>query len=100
LHVAPEAVRVAGCEIGLWRGFVKCQLYATEVGSEGPLAVSPYFRLRDDDVPSPQAGKALSALLDELELRGWRVASEGPRWYQRQLELFAESDDDPLSPSS
>ncbi len=91
-----EASSIAACEISLWRGFVKCQLYATDIGSGAVLAESPYFRLGDENVPSPQAHKALSALLTELELRGWHVESGGPSWYHRRLELFADDDDEPF----
>ena len=92
-----EATSVAACEIRLWRGFVKCQLYATDMASGAVLAESPYFRLRVEDGPSPDAQKALSALLTELELRGWHVESDGPSWYHRRLQLVEQDlDESPL----
>jgi hypothetical protein len=79
---------VARCEIRLWRGFVKCQLFAVMAGSEGAFAVSPYFRLREEDTPTAQAEHALAALLANLERAGWTVASAGPIWYRHRLERF------------
>jgi hypothetical protein len=101
LQIAREEPAILGaCEIRLWRGFVKCQLYATDIASGAVLAESPYFRQRDEDVPGPNAEKALSALLAELELRGWHVESDGPSWYQRRLQLFEQDPDEPLPPLS
>jgi hypothetical protein len=84
-----EEANVARCEIRLWRGLVKCQLHAVLAASEGePFASSPYFRLEDDDVASPQAERSLSALAAELERDGWTVVSDGPSWYQHRFERF------------
>jgi hypothetical protein len=80
---------VESCEIKLWRGYVKCQLYATLRGSEEALAVSGYFRLRDQEAPSPSAQHALNDLLADLEQAGWTVVSVGAIWYQQQLQRFA-----------
>jgi hypothetical protein len=85
---APAKANVVRCEIRLWRGFVKFQLFAVMAGSEGAFAVSPYFRLREDDTPTPQAEHALAALLANLERAGWTVASSGPTWYRHRLERF------------
>jgi hypothetical protein len=80
---------VESCEIRLWRGYVKCQLYATLRGSEETLAVSRHFRLCDQEAPSPSAQHALNDLLADLEQAGWTVVSDGAIWYQQQLQRFA-----------
>jgi len=90
-----EAVTVARCEIGLWRGYVKSQLYATLAGSSQVYAVSTLFRLRNELVPTAQAEHALAALLEELEQKGWSVVSGGRPWYRHTLELFAREAGDP-----
>lgn len=77
---------VERCQIKLWRGFVKCQLYAVPIGSDEPLAFSPYFRLRDGTELTAQAVDALHALVEALEQEGWTVVSDGPSWYQYRLE--------------
>ncbi len=91
----PDAgpVSLARCEIRLWRGFIRCQLYATLGGSEVAFALSPYFRLRDDLAPNEQAQQALAALVAELEQGGWTVVSEGRPWYRHTLELFPPEPD-------
>jgi hypothetical protein len=80
---------VETCEIGLWRGYVKCQLVAAVRGSDRAFALSRYFRLRDEDAPGAGAQRALADLLVELERNGWTVVSEGPIWYQRMLQPAA-----------
>jgi hypothetical protein len=80
---------VESCDIRLWRGYVKCQLYATIRGSDEALAVSRHFRLRDKDAPSASAQRALADLLAELERRGWTVVLDGPIWYQHRLQWAA-----------
>ena len=75
-----------GCEIRLWRGFVKCQLYATFRGSDEAFAVSRYFRLRSEERPGAGAQRALADLLAELERGGWTVVSDGGIWYQHWLQ--------------
>jgi hypothetical protein len=77
------------CQIRLWRGYLKCQLLAAPIEMSGEpeaLAFSPFFRLRDDDAPTASAEAALQTLIEELELSGWTVVREGPRWYQRALK--------------
>lgn len=92
----PEAaVSLARCEIRLWRGYVKSQLYATLAGSSQVFAVSPSFRLRDELVPTEHAQHALTALLEELEQKGWSVVSGGRPWYRHTLKLFAREAGDP-----
>jgi hypothetical protein len=86
-----EQSGVSHCEIKLWRGFVKCHLYAAPVGSgdepiADPIAFSPYFRLTEDDRSSSEALEALAALVAALEQDGWTVVSDGPAWYQHSLE--------------
>lgn len=77
---------VARCEIGLWRGFGKCQLYAALDGSEEAFVHSRNFRLPVEAEPTARAEEALSELVARLEQDGWTVVSEGLRWYQRRLE--------------
>jgi hypothetical protein len=92
----PEAaVSRARCEIGLWRGYAKSQLYATLAGSSQVYAVSRFFRLRDELVPTEHAQRALAALLEELEQNGWSVVSGGRPWSRHTLELFAREAGDP-----
>jgi hypothetical protein len=86
LRAHRQRTGVARCEIKLWRGFVHCRLYAAPAGSEEALALSPSFRLRREAEPNLQAEDALEALLAKLELDGWTVVSEGPKWYQHHLE--------------
>jgi hypothetical protein len=84
-----QGTSVARCEIRLWRGYVKCQLYAVLEGyEERAIASSKYFRLRDDAMSSPQGQQALTALLATLEARGWTVVGVGPIWYWHRLERF------------
>jgi len=74
------------CEIKLWRGFAKCRLYAAAAGSEEAVVASPYFRLRDAHTATPEAERALSGILAQLERDGWSVVSDGPTWYECRLE--------------
>jgi hypothetical protein len=77
-------------EIKLWRGFLKCHLYAVQEGSEEePIAFSPYFRLLEDDKSSSEGLQALAALVDELKGDGWAVVNDGPAWYEHRLERRA-----------
>jgi hypothetical protein len=80
---------VESCEIRLWRGYVKCQLYATVRGSDQAFALSRQFRLRGEDAPSAKAQRALADLLVELEQGGWTVVLDGPIWYQHWLQRAA-----------
>jgi hypothetical protein len=80
---------VESCEIRLWRGYVKCQLYATVRGSDQAFALSRQFRLRDEDAPSAKAQRALADLLVELAQGGWTVVLDGPIWYQHWLQRAA-----------
>jgi hypothetical protein len=80
---------VESCEIRLWRGYVKCRLYATVRGSDEALAVSPYFRLPDEESPNAGAQRALAELLAELERAGWTVVQDRPIWYQNKLQRLA-----------
>ena len=83
----PREAPAAACgEIRLWRGFIRCHLYAVPEGADEPIAFSPYFRLREDDTSSPEALEALAALVAELEQAGWTVVADGPDWYQHRLE--------------
>jgi hypothetical protein len=85
--------RVDTCRVMLWHGYLTSQLYAeseTEDGSWRPFAVSGYFRLKDEDVPAANALAALENLIDQLENDGWTVISEGPHWYEVELERRPE----------
>lgn len=82
-----EPVSAEICEIRLWRGYVKTQLYAV-AGSEETIAASRYFKLARTEVPTPDALSALSELRAELEARGWAI-SVGSHWYQKQPIVFA-----------
>jgi hypothetical protein len=86
---------VARSEIRLWRGLVKCELYAAVYGSEEAFAVSDPFRLRDADVPSAHAQHALAGLLAELERGGWNVVAHGSTWYEHTLELLPSASAEP-----
>jgi hypothetical protein len=76
------------CQIRLWRGYVRYQLYAALGGDEDgrALAHSPYFRLKDPERPSAQAKAALRNLLEQLEASDWTVTHEGSHWYSFRLE--------------
>lgn len=85
--------RVETCRVMLWRGQLTSQLYAaseTEDGSWQPFAVSDYFRLKDEDVPATNALAALENLIAQLENEGWAVISEGPHWYEVELERHVD----------
>jgi hypothetical protein len=84
----PQTVSAECCEIELWRGYVKCQLYAASLDrprAAAAFAFSPFFRLRDEDTPTEKASEALETLVDRLERDGWTVVSAGARWYQLRL---------------
>jgi hypothetical protein len=73
------------CEIRLWRGYVKCQLYVEVEGSPGAFVESSFFRLRNPMVPDDRAQRVLADLLADLEHSGWLVVETGPVWYDRRL---------------
>ena len=80
-------VAVESCQIMLWRGYVRYQLYAAPGGSSGrAFALSPYFRLKDAEAPGVKATAALQEILDQLEAEGWSVVLEGRSWYAFTLE--------------
>ena len=84
----PQTVTAESCEIELWRGYVKCQLYAASLDrprAAAAFAFSPFFRLREEDTPTEKAAEALRTLVDRLERDGWTVVSAGARWYQLRL---------------
>jgi hypothetical protein len=72
------------CEIKLWHGYFKYQLYASSEGAS--FALSDSFRLRDEDAPTEAALAELENLITTLETKGWAVVDEGPRWYDLQFE--------------
>jgi hypothetical protein len=77
-----EPVSAEICEIRIWRGYFKAQLYAV-AGSDETIATSRYFKLARTEVPTSDALRALSELRAELEAHGWAI-SEGSHWYQKQ----------------
>jgi hypothetical protein len=81
-------VAVESCQIRLWRGYFRYQLYVAPGSSDinRAFALSPYFRLSDPDSPGDEATAALRKLLDQLEAKGWTVTYEGWRWYSLTLE--------------
>jgi hypothetical protein len=87
-HASAKTVRTEHCEIGLGPGFLEKRLYAFRRTDEGSkvFAVSPFFRLRDDEKPTEQAKSALATLVEDLERSSWKVVTEGPGWYDRRLE--------------
>jgi hypothetical protein len=93
-----QARRASGtserCEIVLWNGVVKSQLFAAPAGGgqRDSLARSPIFHLRNVEEPSAKAEAALTTLLEQLERCGWKVVGEGPSWYQRRLERSSAAD--------
>jgi hypothetical protein len=81
-------VVVESCQIRLWRGYFRYQLYVAPGSSDinRAVALSPYFRLSDPDAPGAKATAALRELLDQLEAKGWTVTHEGRHWYSFTLE--------------
>jgi hypothetical protein len=77
-----EPVSAEICDIRLWRGYIKAQLYAV-ARSGGTIATSRYFRLARTEDPTSDALSALSELRAELEARGWAI-SVGSHWYEKQ----------------
>jgi hypothetical protein len=88
----PNTAIAENCQIELWRGYVKCQLYAALLDRPGAtgFAFSPAFRLRDENAPTEQAVIALETLIDYLEGDGWTVVFTGRRWYQLRLARCRE----------
>lgn len=76
------------CEIKLWRGYVKCQLYVELEESPGAFFESSFFRLRNPAVADDRAQRILEDLLVGLERSGWFVVETGPVWYRRRLRRF------------
>jgi hypothetical protein len=94
--VRPRARRAGAesCEITLWSGYTKKQFYAAPLGrakAQEALALSSYFRSRDEDVPTATSERALQALVDQLENAGWEVVAKGKHWYQYRLERAASA---------
>lgn len=82
---AAAARGVRRCEIRLWHGYVKYQLYASSEGATASVALSGLFRLRDEDAPTEKALAELEDLIARLEAEGWAVVDDGPRWYDVEL---------------
>ena len=81
---AAAKTRAQSCEIRLWHGYFKYQLYVSSEGAS--FALSDYFRLRDEDTPTEAALAELESLITRLEAEGWAVVDVGERWYDVQLE--------------
>jgi hypothetical protein len=84
----PQTVTAESCEIELWRGYVKCRFYAASLDrphAAAAFALSPFFRLPDEETPTEKAAEALTTLVERLERDGWTVGSAGARWYQLRL---------------
>jgi hypothetical protein len=88
----PEPARATGveiCQVFLWSGHRKHQLYAASLAEEAasrPLAFSTHFPLRDEEIPTEQASAALDKLITQLEREGWGVSALGTRWYDLTFE--------------
>ena len=76
--------RAQSCEVRLWHGYFKYQLYASSEGAS--FALSDFFRLRDEYAPTEAALAELESLITSLEAKGWAVVDVGERWYDVQLE--------------
>jgi hypothetical protein len=84
----PQPAKAETCKVVLWHSHLKHQLYVASLAQDAgwrPLAVSPFFRLEHEDVPTDQASTALKMLVDQLGREGWTVVSEGKRWYDYTL---------------
>ena len=81
---------VLRCEIKLWRGYLKCQLYAEAAAGESVLGTSPYFRLKDPNTPTEEAEGHLAELIEALEKRGWQLTASGATWYRHRLEKLQQ----------
>jgi hypothetical protein len=74
------------CEIGLSRGPVQGQLFATVAGSDEPFATSREFPLPHGEDPTEYALEELDHFRGRLERAGWRLADGGSEWYEREAE--------------
>jgi hypothetical protein len=92
----PEPARATGieiCQVFLWSGYRKHQLYAASLAEDAPwrpLAVSADFPLRDEEIPTERASAALDKLIAQLEREGWGVSALGTRWYDYTFERPGE----------
>lgn len=88
-----QATSVETCQVVLWGGSRKYQLYAASLAQDAgwrPLAVSTFFPLRDEETPTEQASSALEKLIAELEREGWSVSALGARWYDFTFERLRD----------
>jgi hypothetical protein len=74
------------CEIGLSRGPVQGQLFATVSGSDQPFATSREFPLQHGEDPNEDALDELHHFRGRLERAGWRLSGGGTQWYQLEPE--------------
>jgi hypothetical protein len=88
-----SAARTVACEIELWQGYVKAQLFAAVRGSDGEYAAasSPMFWRRGlADGPTEAAQLALGVLEDELLAAGWEPDGHREAWYARRFRKAAD----------
>jgi hypothetical protein len=93
-HAEPSrATGVEICQVFLRSGYRKHQLYASSLAEDAawrPLAVSTYFPLEDEEIPTEQASAALDKLIAQLVREGWGVSALGTRWYDLTFERTRE----------
>ncbi|MDQ4019680.1 MAG: hypothetical protein M3188_07595 [Actinomycetota bacterium] len=87
-EVAAEAP-AAECEIVWWRGFSTSQFLA--VHGDDLVASSPFFASSESDQlkKSPEAVRALEALVETLEQDGWSVGERGREWFRLRMRHTA-----------
>jgi hypothetical protein len=88
-----QVTEVEICQLFLRSGYRKHQLYAVSLAEDAawrPLAVSTYFPLQDEEIPTEPASAALDKLIAQLEREGWGVSALGTRWYDFTFERARE----------
>jgi hypothetical protein len=87
-ELAAEAP-AAECEIVWWRGFSTSQFLA--VHGDDLVASSPFFASSESDQlkKSPEAVRALEALVETLKQDGWSVGERGREWFRIRMRHTA-----------